>query len=364
MSVVTVDEMRDKLLSLETVRTSLEASEPVTSVPISIDESTSFRIEPHWAAGIETGTEVVPAWVSIGGQEFQLTAEGLLDITSIVGLTKAYVQKTPVSLLMPHLDYWFKFALADGMEHKLLTSAGIGSAVTRQSVVPFSNVQLLDIALDGIRSAYGDGEVLVDYKFNHDLKSTRMRLIVPSYRREILNTGTDLDEWSTGIQISNSLTGAHATELSGYLFRWWCTNGATSTAASSGAWRRKRGHGGSEVYEWARTAVDAILRDLEPSLDAVQHLADTPIRGEVTEVLTDVFNRYSLPASVRRNIISQMVEEDNLTMYAVMQAITQVANSEDLNPAQVDAIMRVGGDFAEHAHSRCDSCRRMLPLAA
>jgi len=144
------------------------------------------------------------------------------------------------------------------------------------------------------------------------------------------------------------------------LFRWWCTNGAIDTAASSGVWNRRQGQG-EDVYDWARMAVDDVLGGLEHSLDAVQNLVDVTLEGEVNETLRDIFQQYRVPAGEREAIIRQLVESDQLTMYAVMQAITQVANRHDMNPLHAEHLMRVGGDIPHVANDRCGSCRRILP---
>jgi hypothetical protein len=84
---------------------------------------------------------------------------------------------------------------------------------------PFSNLRLLERALEGIEAHYGAGEVLVDSKFAHSLRRTDIRLIVPENRRAMHRTGTDDDTWSAGIQLKNSLIGDVQTSIDGYLFR-------------------------------------------------------------------------------------------------------------------------------------------------
>jgi hypothetical protein len=58
-----------------------------------------------------------------------------------------------------------------------------------------------------------------------------------------------------------------------------------------------------------------------------------------------------------------MVDNDQLNMYAVMNAITQAANRADVPQEQVRTLMEIGGDLPRAIHHRCDGCHRMLPEA-
>lgn len=362
--------MRPKLLPLSSVRETLAATEPLDTHPFSVGDRITFEVDRGWNHGIDAkvGTEPVAARIIFGGYnnrtEYPLTKDALLEATSLCGMGKGYAARCPGELLEPHLNYWFRTGLGERQravrDYQLLTSAGTGAAVTRGSIRPFSNLRLLDEALDGIVRTYGAGEVLVDYKFHHTLRRTHLRLIVPGHVRAMRDTGVDDDTWSVGIALKNSLTGDERTSIEGYLFRWYCTNGAIDTRSSTGAWTRRGNSTEDDVYEWARATVDEVLGGLEPALDSVQALTGIPVEGEANEVLRDVFSHYRVPLPDRARIIENMVEQGGaLTMYSVMAAITEVANRPDIDPAHVDNLLRLGGDLAHD--DRCGSCRRIMP---
>jgi hypothetical protein len=371
-STITADQMRSKLLPLDAVRAALSATEPLSTHAFTVGDQVRFVVAPGWQAGIDAkeGTDLVDAVVVLGSgpaaHEFRLSKDALLEATSIIGLSKVYAARCPAELVEGQLNYWWRAGLADRRlatrDYQLLVAADVGAAITRASITPFSNLRLLEQALDGIEARYGMGEVLVDYKFVHSLRRTHLRLIVPDYMRAITGTGTEDDTWSIGIQVKNSLTGDEKTSIEGYLFRWWCTNGATDTRANSGAWTRRGSGSEAEVYEWARATVDEVLGGLEPALDAVQALVDIPVEGEATEVLRDVFTHYRVPLPERTRIIENMLDSGGgLTMYSIMAAITQVANDAEIDPGHVDNLLRMGGDLPHAAASRCGSCLRMMP---
>lgn len=365
MSTITIDEMRHNLLSLDTVREALATTEPLAEVGLPIG-STHFVLNSGWHHGVENaeGTAPVEAYVSVGGAEYQLSKDALLQATSKVGLQSAYVKKTPARFIEDQLNYWYgeDRGLGD-KELKLLVTANTGSAITAASLNSFSNLRLLEQALDGIEAKFGRGEVLADSKFFHSLSRTHLRLIVPEHTFTIENSGTPNDIWSMGINIQNSLTGDSSaqTSLDGYLFRWWCTNGAIDTHASSGKWSRKiGGQNAEDVYEWARAAVDDVLGGLEGAFGDIQAMTSVPVAGDVNQILSEIFTNYNIPARNQQAVIANMVEDDELTLYSLMQGITSVANADGIDPREQAKLMAVGGGLVHSATDRCESCHRLV----
>lgn len=367
---VTIEQMKPKLLALDHVRELLARSEPVAVTQFEAGKDVRFELQPGWQHGIDTktGTDAVDATITFGpgqaAKTYPLSKDALLEVASLSGLRKGSAEGLPAHVLMPHLNYWFTEGLpsrAGKGQFQILTAGETVAAFTKSASQPFSNVRLMEQLLNGIESYYGKGEVLVDYKMVHTLRRTHLRLIVPGAQRVMTGTGVADDTWSTGIQLKNSLTGEDKTSIDGYLFRWWCTNGAIDTHATSGAWTRRSGGNDADIYEWARHAVDEVIGGLEPALDAVQDMVGISIEGNANDVLRDVFEHYRVPVAERTRIIENMVEAGDLTMYSVMAAITQVANTTTMDPAHVENLLRMGGDLPHAAQSRCDGCRRLLP---
>lgn len=359
--------MKSKLHTVEHLRTVLATTEPLNAIPFTVGDMVHFDINPGWHHGIEakSPTDTVEASVTLGRTPVQLTKGAILEAASTFGLPRTYVEKCPAELLAPQLNYWWRNGMMtrtpSRRDFQLLTTRGIGSAFTRQSLQPFSNLALLDQVLAGVQEKYGNAEVLVDYKLTHNLRRTVSRIIIPHQRREITGSGTTNDEWSVGLQWKNSLVGEFQTAIEGYLFRWTCTNGQIDTRANSGTWTRRSGASEQEVYTWARYAVDEVLGGLEPALDAVQATTTIPIEGDVSATLRDIFEHYRVPVAHRVKIIELVTaHEGPLTMYALMNAITQVANEFGMEPAHVENLMRMGGDLPHAATSRCGACRRLM----
>jgi hypothetical protein len=358
--MITLDTMRDKLIPLSQVKDTLAESEPLREY--NLDEgNVHFILEDGWNHGLDTieGTAEVQVQVSMGGVELPMSKDAILQATSLCGLPAAYVKRAPARLIEPDLNYWYNEQGLGNRPAKLLVTKGKAAAVTRQSIKPFSNLRILDNVLEGIEDRYGEEEILVDTKFHHALAGTHLRLIIPSRRFTVEDTGVEDDEWLIGLSLFNSLTGKGKTSVNGYLFRWWCTNGAIDTKASSGTWTRNAGGDGLDVYDWARETVNSILEPLENSQHMLQDMAHQSIEGDINQILTDLFEDYTLPARDQKRIIENMVEDDSLTMYSLMQAITAVANDTSMDPLEQAKLMSVGGDLPHVASARCGSCHRI-----
>lgn len=358
---VTFDEVRDKLLTLDQARNLLLTTEPLDQTPFKLhgSETARFVLDSGWNADLAAveGTDPVKAYVTIGEREYQLTKDAILEAGSLIGLPKVYLTRTPATLMAPHLNYWFTNKEKDV---KLLSSGPYGLAFAKGGIEPFSNLRLLDEALSAIESEYGKTEVFVDYKMAHSLRHTAMRLVIPETEHR-LNNGHD---WCAGVQLKNSLVGETPLQLQGYLFSYVCTNGATSTHASSGAWnRRTGGQKEDDVMAWARAAVDDIFQSLDDEFEALNHITDAEIpETDIAAEVRDMFTTYKIPLQGRQMIIAETSEwEGRLTMYDLMQIVTQVANGKTVPETIRTSLMEIGGDIPRAHASRCAACHRIQP---
>ena len=367
---LTIDDVRERMVSLGQLTTVLETTEPVQTLEFNVGQGTSFFVGENWNAQIEEKGDQSPvlATISVNGQELGLTKSSLLDCTSAFGMPRGLAQKTPGELLTPTLNYW----LGDGeglgeRSFKVLRAGTKARAVTKSALVPFSNLRLLEAAVAGIQKKYGaSAEIVADYKFTHGLHQTDFRLVVPEYVRSVDSahaTTESPDNWSVGLSIRNSLTGLGPTEISGYLFRYWCTNGAVDTKSINKWSRRTHNQDPETVYEWAAAGVDEVLGGLEHTLDQVAELPNVQLAGNLQQVqatLSDTFSRNRIPGVLQTEVLRNMADEADLSMYSVMQAITSVANLDDLDHVNVQRLLVAGGELASEHHDRCGNCHRVL----
>lgn len=349
MSAITLDSMKENLIPVDQVFESLQRFEPLSSFQFDDTAKISFELEPlKEGAG---PTDLTDSFMTVNDTEYRLTTESLYQATSSVGLSQAYVKKTPANLIQSHLNYWFSTSHREELRPLIISNDTVGgfSKPTRE---PYSNVDLLTQAVEGINHRYGDVELFADYKFNNSLAQTDVRLIIPTTALQVADTGMiDIpagqdDEWSLGIHLHNSLLGHSQTSMDAYLFRWWCTNGATTQVNT--AWSRRSGDS-SEIYEWARDSVDSILGHAEDLFTALGALANTNIEGNVSEILLSIFTEFKISPRHRSAIMEELLSYSPLTMYHVMQAITRIANVPE-NAAVADRLMRIGGTITRYTY--------------
>lgn len=367
-----IDQMRPRLLTLDKLRDRLSTTEPVVDLSFEAQQGVEFSIGSNWDAEAVAaeGSDPVDARVRLhpGADERRLTKDALLELGAKVGIPRKLQERTPAHLLQPWLNWWFAGNGGwEGKKFKAFATGELVSAVGSGTIVPFSNLGILDQLVAGLQGYYKvpDAEILVDYKLVHGLELTHARLIVPGESRSISGPGTasPSDLWSTGVQWRNSQLGLRPTSVDGYLFRWTCTNGMCDTLVTSGQFNRRAGGlEEDDVYSWARASVDNVLGGLEHTLDGVQATTVIPVEQDVTLVLDDLFRQHSVPAKLRAQIVRNMAETGgDLSMYSILNSVTQAANDPDLSPAAVDKLMRTGGHVAHSAEQRCGECRRIKP---
>lgn len=350
--MVAFDEMKGKLLTLDKVQEVIGETEPLEQKHLSSANKVYFDFEADWALGLDAkkDTALVNAVVRVDGVDHQLTKESALQAATNFGIGSKHAQVVPTSFLNPELNYWYSDGLVD-REFNLLTTGSDQrvAAFAKPTVQPFSNQILVNEVIRGVQERYGDVEIFADYKFSHSLTKTDIRFIVPDVIRHISGGGladvpaNESDEWAGGIHLSNSLNGKSQTKIETYLFRWWCTNGCTTTLPDVGVWSRRGDQSLVDVYDWARASVDEVLGGLEVQFDRIQALTGLNASGNVGDIVRDIFDQFSVPVSQRQGVIDTLVEAENLSMYTIQNAISQTANDPGLSPERVDKITRIAG---------------------
>lgn len=354
----------------------LESLEPLSSYEFSTKDSNqkvSFFIPPDWnseAVDIQSQSPdyVTPATFSIsGGPSVSLTKEALLSATSAIGLNPSFSQKSPAALIQAALNYWSNNGGMFPQMQILVDKNNVGVAFNRSTLKTFSNLTLIDVVADQLSSKFGIGkdELWVDYKMYNSLQETSLRLIVPEVSRAIQSGrhgAQEPDDWSLGVQFTNSLSGSSRSPLSvsGYLFAWWCTNGAVSNHATSGNYsRRTGGQDIDEIVDWVEESTAQVLNILPEELDDIEELTTISLAGELNDTVSDIFEHFKIPTGAREGIMDELVESNDMTGYGLLNSITQAANNHEWADRVTKHVMQVGGAIPHVLGSRCNSCHRL-----
>lgn len=356
---------RGKLLPLAEARRVLATTEPLATVRIDPSPSVWFRAEEGWNLGLDIlhGTAAIPVWLRVGSgvgeAEYQMSKDGLLTAAKLAGVSSSYLLKCPAELLQHNLNYWYGGGMDKEVNLLTVGPNSIGQALTRESLQSFSNLEILDQIVGVMTRRYRESDLYVDVsKLAHSLRKTYFQIVIPAESHVIRGSGVNTDAWWAGLQFRNSQVGELQTSISGYFFRPLCTNGMIDSGPTMGTWSRRSGSEEDEVYAWAAQAVDEVLGGFEATLATVRESAEHSLEGGVIDVVRDVFDNYSIPHRAQSRVIDALVEDRELTVYSVLNALTQAANDAS-GPDEAQRLMMTGGDLARH-HSRCDSCQRLL----
>lgn len=323
-------------------------------------------------------TEAAPVWVTLpDGQVFQMTRQAARQLGSTAKVNQRYQEFIPPERLSDLVTWALREGLAES-ELKLLT-AGEGESVTgapvplavgqcRATIVPFSNVRLLDIVLLSIRAKFGhaaaDG-ALVDYKFFHDREHTSFRVVVPAVQQVVTGTGTDDDAWCYGIEVSNSQVGLKQTILSGYMLRLATTAGVTDVEHAAGGFNR-RGSNPDDVYGWAAESAQEILDGPDDAFRGLQVLTETEVDGDYSRVLDQLWRERPVAKDLKLRIISAVEGQPREpTMHDLAHAAAEAANLDGATWREVRSLHDLAGHIVHQGGGMCrgqlpNGCRRLL----
>lgn len=366
---IVIDDVKKKLLTMDQVRERFASTEPLAAISLRCGErNTKFKLRSEvngslvsWNTDIDTKhpDELVDAFITVGNTEFQLNKEAICALVGNVGLSVAYAIRTPAKFIEDQLNFWYGYGIVD-KDYKLFVRNSEALAISRSTITPFSNNRFLDQMLASIEEKYGAGTIYADYKFQHTLKQTTLRLIVPESMRQINDTDEENDNWSVGVQLLHSLVGDSITSLDAYMFRYVCTNGLLDMHATAfpTTWNRKAGQDDT-VYDWCRTAVDEVLGGLEHTLDKVQEMVYDNLEGDVVDITREIFKNYQVPGAIRDLVSNELIDTNNMTAYNVMNAFSAVANNSEIDPKHVLTLMQAAGAMPGLSHTRCTQCQTL-----
>lgn len=291
-----------------------------------------------------------PARVKINGEEHQLTDAGLQQTGACVGIPSTYSRKCPYGMLREHLNYWcgvpgqkMRFFLRDGKV--------VGAYKNRPDY--HSNMMLHDNILAGI-----DGPKVLGYhQVSTDLDYSRFCLVLDTTFEP--KTG---DTLYGGISVQNSIFGKMALEVTPYIFRQWCSNGAI-TSESLSKWSR-RSNNTDDIALWAQSAADRSVKELKCEFNRIQQLTEVGVVGQLDSTLKSIFRKFGI-ATRTQGIIRDEVAKQNdgmgaQTMYDIYNAVTAVGtHNQALSESSARDLQLVAGDITKD-YAMCQTCHQVI----
>jgi len=288
--------------------------------------------------------------VDLGGRDLQIIPSAFLDVAKCVGLTRKYTGKCPANLLFPHLDYFFGEGMSAPIRAISQGDQLIGMTKDRVKTQVISNERLLRAA----EANLGD-RILGFHQVSTNLGYSRMGIVTDKSFTPLNSEPTDI--LYGGIQIQNSILGKDVVEVSPYIFRQWCSNGAISSERLGTFTRKKRGDG---LDDWFHEIIGDADSKLDREFERISHLTSISVRGHIPEVLEGIRRDHHISKKIIEVVQDQATSSNVQTMYDLWNCITRVAtHNETLSPMASSRLQNVAGHVTKN-HELCSQCHRVL----
>ncbi|HEC65240.1 MAG TPA: hypothetical protein ENI23_08100 [bacterium] len=286
-------------------------------------------------------------WMKAGDTEYEVGPDGYKKAMRIAGFAESVIKKYPRTIMMDPLNWGFREkmknvrAFAKGKKLIAFVKPTVELVSTRNLVNICSRVC---------------GENAVFERLDHDMSFTNCSIIVGDRFREWEDSRLKQnDVVCGGINWQNSLMGEVPMIVSVYAYRLVCSNGMIS-ADQSFKWSRNTET--IPMEEWFEERVTEGLNLITEELNKVDTLRNTLVDPKHRhDVIANVFSEFGLSDRIKHLVMERFLQEPPINMWDIVNAITNVANDEDIsdNPLQVRRIQLVGGEIAAKA-SVCPTC--------
>jgi len=282
-----------------------------------------------------------------------LSHAALSDMLVHTGFPKAYLKKLPVdrrkTFVGPHLDYWYREALG-GRILRLMTIDN-----TAIQAVPRANFEHIPLSkvVESIETVLGDS-IQGYHKVSIKPSAFQFSVLLP-FEVEI----GEKDKYNAGIRITHSVIGQHDTKVSPYVFRQWCSNGATSEFQfENSAMKRRGGH--EDISDWLQRAIigsEDLFRQEVLNLKGLQKIK---LDSHTSEVLDSVLSSSSIPAKLQIAVRNAIIDEPSETLLDIYNILTKVDTHDSTfveNPGQQGLLSSVAAHLSQHSEL-CPVCHK------
>jgi len=285
--------------------------------------------------------------INIGEAELRINPQALIDTAHCIGMPKKYVGKCPSDLLFPHLNYWFGEGMSTPV--RVITREGVVVSMTadRVKTAVVSNERLLQIAEEKL----GNEHIVGYHQIHTDLDLSTISVVTDQTFEPVKE-----DTLFGGIKIQNSILGKDVVEVSPYIFRQWCSNGAI-TSQSLGRYTRKK-H--DNLNNWFGEIIEGSSSELEKEFERIRHLTQVSVKGHVPETIQGIAKDRRISQKITEEILERASSEKVETMYDLWNCITWVASHNvELTPLAATRLQWTAGVISKE-HEICETCHRIL----
>jgi len=151
-------------------------------------------------------------------------------------------------------------------------------------------------------------------------------------------------------------------EVTPYIFRQWCSNGAI-TSESLSKWSRKSNNT-DDIALWAQSAADRCVRELDQEFGRIRQIVDVGVVGQIDSTLKSIFRKFGIPTRTQGVIRDEAAKQNDgmgpQNMYDIYNAITTVGtHHQALSNTSARDLQLVAGDITKD-YTICDKCHQVI----
>lgn len=286
-------------------------------------------------------------------KRYRMTDDAFVKAARVVGVPATYVNKIPKELFVPHLSFWYGNGRSE--DFQLVCRGDEVISVTKRNVEFVSNQELLSKVEEGI----GQKEIKGYAYVTNNLSYTSVD-IVGNKDFEALIGGTPKDLLFGGVRVQNSVLGENPIEVSAFIFRQVCSNGAVAPRFLYKWSRRNREQ---KVAGWAKDVATQAYAEVEQEFCRIKELVSIKVEGFVSPAIKSFFRDWGVPVTLREEIMSELVDSEHAdTLYDIWCAVSKVATHSQRvidNPLLRNRMMLMAGDVAENPNL-CEKCHQKV----
>ena len=285
--------------------------------------------------------------------ETTLAPVALGSLLTHIGFPKPYLNKIPKEqvnrIVMPNLQYWYRDALA-GETLRLLTIDN--NAIAAIPKANFKHIKVSEV-VDAAQAVLGNS-IAGYHKVWGTPESFQFSILTP----EQVEIG-EKDIYNAGIRIEHSVGGQMATRVSPYVFRQWCSNGAT-TEHKLGSWRRRNGK--EDISTWLQRTIIDSRKLFTQEISNLRGLQSHKIDDNTSQILDSVLNQSHVPAAIAKEVRNEVIDSGASNLLDLYNCLTKVDTHSSLfdeKPNGKGILDRVAANLAQHSEL-CPVCHKHM----
>jgi len=361
-----------KTMTIPEVRERIDRAENATIINFSPTEekvTSRFQLDADGLMTFERKARDKRSQRREGIGEWLVSRDAYLAAGSFLGIPKAYVQRTPHELMIPHMNHW--------IANRGIQMIGMAAIDDQIEIFSRSKLDLIPMGriLDKTIEYTGGSEAdLSAHHVSHTMYDTTLSIVTHEDKEVIERAAKRGGHVSmreavrTGVTIEYSHAQAHPLTFSTYVHTMLCTNGMISAES---IFRQAANRDGSDdgSDDWMFDALKAALDAGDEEIERQGRLASINFDGHMSDALQGVYSEFSVPVNIRELVTERVVDVGARTLYDVLNAVTWVASNHpdvvgdggenEADPTLARKLMRIGGQVASHPEV-CTNCHRVI----